>query len=42
MFKSVNKGNVEEYNNRINSMFYNVDYGFLNTKTIYKVKKNDK
>lgn len=42
MFKNVNSDNVEEYNNKINSMFTNVDYGFLNTKTIYRVKKNDK
>ena len=42
MFKTVNKDNVEEYNDKINSMFTNVDYGFLNTKTIYRVKKNDK
>lgn len=42
MFKSVNKDNVEEYNNKINNMFSNVDNGFLNTKTIYRVKKNEK
>lgn len=42
MFKNVNESNVEEYYNKINSMFKNVDDGFLNTKTIYKVKKNDK
>lgn len=42
MFKSVNKETIEEYNERINNMFTNVDYGFLNTKTIYKVKKNEK
>ena len=42
MFKSVNKYNVEEYDSRINSMFKNVDNGFLNTKTIYRVKKNEK
>jgi len=42
MFKTVNKDNVEEYNDKINNMFSNVDYGFLNTKTIYRVKKNDK
>lgn len=42
MFKCVNKDNVEEYNSKINNMFANVDYGFLNTKTIYKVKKNEK
>ena len=42
MFKTVNKDNVEEYNDKINNMFTNVDNGFLNTKTIYRVKKNDK
>lgn len=42
MFKSANKDNIKEYNEKINNMFNNVDYGFLNTKTIYKVKKNDK
>lgn len=41
MFKSVNKSNVDEYYNEINNMFKNVDCGFLNTKTIYRVKKND-
>lgn len=42
MFKKVNSGNVLEYYGKINSMFSNIDEGFLNTKTIYKVKKNDK
>jgi len=42
MFKGVNKDNVVEYEERINSMFNNVDNGFLNTKTIYKVKKDAK
>ncbi|MBE6139121.1 MAG: hypothetical protein E7174_01255 [Firmicutes bacterium] len=42
MFNGVNKDNVDEYNKRINNMFINVDYGFLNTKTIYRVKKNEK
>ena len=42
MFKSVNEDNVEEYNEKINGMFNNVDTGFLNTKTIYRVKKNEK
>ncbi len=41
MFKSVNKNNVDEYYNEINGMFSNVDCGFLNTETIYRVKKND-
>ena len=42
MFKSVNNDNVKEYNKKINNMFTNIDNGFLNTKTIYRVKKNDK
>lgn len=42
LFKSVNKDNVDKYNKKINDMFINVDYGFLNTKTIYRVKKNEK
>lgn len=42
MFKSVNKENVLEYEDRINKLFSNVDNGFLNTKTIYKVKKDGK
>ncbi len=42
MFKNVNKDNVLEYENKINNMFINVDNGFLNIRTIYKVKKDDK
>lgn len=42
LFKSVDKNNVLEYEDRINNMFDNVDNGFLNTKTIYRVKKNEK
>lgn len=42
MFKMVNKDNAVEYNDKINNMFTNIDEGFLNTKTIYRVKKNDK
>lgn len=42
MFKSVNKENVLEYEEEINKLFSNVDNGFLNTKTIYKVKKDGK
>lgn len=42
MFKNVNKENVLEYEDRINKLFSNVDNGFLNTKTIYKVKKDGK
>lgn len=41
-FKSVNKDNVHEYDKRINDMFVNVDNGFLEKKTIYRVKKNEK
>ena len=42
MFKSVNKSNVLEYESKINDMFGNTNYGFLDTKTIYRVKKNEK
>ena len=42
MFKNVNKNNVLEYEEKINKYFQNVDNGFLNTKTIYKVKKDEK
>ena len=42
MFRNVNRHNVLEYNDKINSMFTNVDNGFLNIKTIYKVKNNEK
>ena len=42
MFKSVNNANVLEYEEKINNMFPNVDNGFLNTKTIYRVKKDEK
>ena len=42
MFKMVKKDNVVEYNDKITNMFTHIDEGFLNTKTIYRVKKNDK
>lgn len=42
IYKSVNKENIDKYNEEINSMFLNIDNGFLNMKTIYKVKKNEK
>ena len=42
MFKNVNKDNVLEYEEKLNNCFENVDNGFLNTKTIYKVKKDEK
>lgn len=41
-FKSVNKENVLEYEEKINSMFENIDTGFLSMKTVYRVKKNEK
>ncbi len=41
MFKEVNNSNVLEYDKKINSMFPNVDNGFLYKETISKVKKND-
>lgn len=42
MFKSVNKSNVLEYESKISEMFESTNYGFLDTKTIYRVKKNEK
>ena len=42
MFKSVDESNSKEYEERINSMFSNTNLGFLDTKTIYRVKKNEK
>jgi len=39
MFISVNEKNILEYDDKINNMFPNVDYGFLERKTIYKVGK---
>lgn len=38
LFKNVNRENVEEYFTKLNSLFTNTDSGFLNKKTIYKVK----
>ena len=42
MFRCVNKENVDDLEDKINKSFSNVDNGFLNTKTIYKVKKDAK
>ena len=42
LFRNVNSKNIGDSNNKINNMFNNVDLGFLEKKTIYKVKKNDK
>lgn len=39
IFKKVNKSNINKYEEKINNMFKHIDNGFLNTKTIYKVKK---
>ena len=39
MYRLVNKKNVHNYVDKIKKIFKNVDNGFLNTKTIYKVKK---
>ena len=33
---------TNSFEEKINSMFDNVDNGFLNTRTIYRVKKNEK
>lgn len=40
MYKDVNKTNVKEYKERIDSML-DTDLGFLYKETIYKVKNND-
>lgn len=39
MFKTVNDENKEEYSKKINSYFPNIDDGFLNKETIYRVIK---
>ena len=39
LFKYVNKRNVDKYEEKINKLFKNISDGFLNTKTIYRVKK---
>ena len=39
IFKKVNESNVNKYEEKLNKMFKNIDDGFLNTKTIYRVKK---
>lgn len=38
-FKCVNKDNVLEYDKNIKKLFNNIDEGFLDKKTIYRVKK---
>ena len=42
MFKNVDESNSKKYEESINNMFSNTNYGFLDTKTIYRVKKNEK
>ena len=42
MFSSVTDSNLSDYKERINSMFSNTNLGFLETKTIYRVKNNEK
>lgn len=39
IFKEVNESNVLEYENKLNSMFNNLNKGFLYEETIYRVKK---
>lgn len=39
MFKEVNNKNINEYNEKISKYFSNIDNGFLNKETIYKVVK---
>ena len=38
-FKDVDIKNINKIEEKINKMFKNIDDGFLNTKTIYRVKK---
>lgn len=42
IFKNVNEDNVSESVKKVESLYSNLDSGFLNTKTIYRVKKNEK
>ena len=42
LFRNVNKENVLEYYDKINALFNNSSEIFLNKKTIYRVKKNEK
>lgn len=42
IFKNVNKDNINVYFTKLNNMFDNCDSAFLNKKTIYRVKKNEK
>ena len=39
LFKNVNEKNIDKYEEKINKLFKNTSDGFLNTKTIYRVKK---
>lgn len=41
LFNDVNISNIEAYTETIDSMFDNVDRGFLYTETVYKVKSNE-
>lgn len=42
LFKTVTIDNVLEYEEKINKIFNNVDRGFLDKKTIYRVKRHEK
>ena len=42
IFKEINKKNVKEFDNKLLSLFDNLDKGFLYEETIYRVKKNEK
>jgi len=41
LFNNVNESNLSDYVEQIDSMFNNVDRGFLYTETVYKVKGNE-
>ena len=42
IFKEINKKNVKEFDNKLLSLFDNLDKVFLYEETIYRVKKNEK
>lgn len=39
LFKNINENNIKEYSQKINELFNNIDNGFLEKETIYKVIK---
>lgn len=41
LFTNLNSNNVNEFSNRIDVLFNNIDKGFLYKETVYKVKNNE-